>query len=428
MGVDITITGLRGREIINGRGIPAVEVDLLTSDGKRHTASAPSGVSVSSHEAVELRDGGKRLMGKGVLAAVRNIEDSIRPALLGKAVADQAGIDTLLIELDGTKQKTRLGGNAMTAVSLAVAKAGASSSGLEPYAWLGGPDATRITLLCPNMLSGSKTAGNSLDFEDYLIVPHGFATLGEAVTASVETFHILHRNLQRRYGLIPQITALAPPCKTSGEAMDFIVEAIAEAGYEGKIGLGIDVAADNFHDRETGLYNLQSGAVDRDGLIAHYAELSAAYPVVFWEDGLAEDDFEGFAAMTRAVPCLIVGDDLFATNPERLRRGAAMKAGNAMLLKVNQAGTVSEALAAGRVATDAGYRVVASVRSGETDDPVQADIAVAAGALLMKAGAPLRGEMVGKYNRLTWIERELGTRASFAGKDVSAELKRASGI
>ena len=422
MGESITITGLRGREIINGRGIPAVEADLFVSNGFRYTASAPSGVSVSSHEAVELRDGGKRLMGKGVLTAVQNIHEKIRPALLGKSVTDQAKLDALLVELDGTKQKTALGGNAVTAVSLALAKAGAAACKLEPYAYLGGPDATRVPLLCPNMLSGSKTAGNSLDFEDYLLVPHGFSTLSEAVTAGVETFHILHNNLQRRYGLIPQITALAPPCKTSREAMDFIMEAIAQAGYAGRIGLGIDVAADNFHDRKTGLYHLQSGPVDRDGLIAHYRELTAAYPIVFWEDGLAEDDFAGFAAMTKAVPSLIVGDDLFATNPERLAQGAAMKAGNAMLLKVNQAGTVSEALAAGRAAVKAGYAVVASVRSGETDDSIQADLAVAAGALLMKAGAPLRGEMVGKYNRLTWIERELGSKASFAGADAAKRI------
>ncbi|MDL2210380.1 phosphopyruvate hydratase, partial [Desulfovibrio sp. OttesenSCG-928-O18] len=331
---NITITGLRGREIINGRGIPAVEVDLFASNGARYTASAPSGVSVSSHEAVEIRDGGTRLMGKGVLQAARNVSEKIAPALIGKPVTDQTGLDALLIELDGTKQKTALGGNALTAVSLAIAKAGAAASGLEPYAYLGGTERTRVPLLCPNMLSGSKTAGNSLDFEDYLLAPFGFPTLAEAIAASVETFHVLHKNLHRKYGLIPQITALAPPCKTSKEAMDFIVEAIAEAGYEGKIGLGVDVAADNFYDAKTGLYNLQSGPVDRADLIAHYRELTDNYPILFWEDGLAEDDFEGFAAMTKAVPVLIVGDDLFATNPERLAQGAAIQAANAMLLKV----------------------------------------------------------------------------------------------
>ena len=424
MHTNVTIIGLRGREIINGRGIPAVEVDLFTSNGARFTASAPSGVSVSSHEAVEIRDGGRRLMGKGVLQAARNINEKIAPALFGKAVTDQAGLDRLLVELDGTPQKTALGGNALTAVSLAIVKAGAAVSGLEPYAYLGGPGRVRVPMLCPNMLSGSKTAGNSLDFEDYLLAPFGFSTLSDAITASVETFHILHKNLQHQYGLIPQITALAPPCKTSREAMDFIVEAIAEAGYEGKIGLGVDVAADNFYDRQTGLYVLQTGPVDRDGLIAHYRELTDAYPVLFWEDGLAEDDFEGFAAMTRAVPSVIVGDDLFATNPERLAKGAAMNAANAMLLKVNQAGTVSEALIAGKAAAGAGYAIVASVRSGETDDSIQADVAVAAGALMMKAGAPLRGEMVGKYNRLTWIERELGEKAVFAGVDAAKHMKK----
>lgn len=415
------IQGLRGREIINGRGIPAVEVDLFTTLG-RFTASAPSGVSVSSHEAVEIRDGGKRLMGKGVLTAVRNINECIAPALKGKDASDQAGLDRLLIELDGTPQKAKLGGNAITAVSLAILKAGAAAAALEPYAYLGGSEATRVTLLCPNMLSGSKTAGNSLDFEDYLIVPYGFGTLAEALTAGVEIFHVLHKSLEKQYGLIPQITALAPPCKTSAEAMDFIMQAIADAGYEGKVGLGIDVAADNFFDRATGLYMLQSGPADRSALIGHYRDLTRAYPVVFWEDGLAEDDFEGFAELTAAVPALIVGDDLFATNPARLAKGKAMKAANAMLLKVNQAGTVTEAMAAGKAAREAEYSVVASVRSGETDDSIQADIAVAGQALLMKAGAPLRGEMVGKYNRLMWIERELGQAASFAGTTVAAMM------
>lgn len=415
------IQSLRGREIINGRGIPAVEVDLFTNLG-RFTASAPSGVSVSSHEAVELRDGGNRLMGKGVLTAVRNINEVIAPALKGKDASDQAGLDALLIALDGTPQKAKLGGNAITAVSLAILKAGAAAAKHEPYEYLGGPAATRVTLLCPNMLSGSKTAGNSLDFEDYLIVPYGFANVTQALTAGVEIFHVLHKNLEKRYGLIPQITALAPPCKTSAEAMDFIMQAIADAGYEGKVGLGIDVAADNFFDPATGLYKLQSGLVDRATLIGHYQELTRSYPVVFWEDGLAEDDFEGFAELTAAVSALIVGDDLFATNPRRLARGASMKAANAMLLKVNQAGTVTEAMAAGKAAREAGYAVVASVRSGETDDSVQADIAVAGQALLMKAGAPLRGEMVGKYNRLMWIERELGASASFAGASIAAMM------
>ena len=420
------IQGLRGREIINGRGIPAVEVDLFTSQG-RFTASAPSGVSISSHEAVEIRDGGKRLMGKGVLMAVRNINDIIAPALKGKDCSDQAGLDNLLIELDGTPQKTKLGGNAMTAVSLAILKAGAAVAGLEPYAYLSGSKPTSMTLLCPNMLSGSKTAGNSLDFEDYLIVPYGFANLAMALTAGVEIFHILHKSLEKKYGMIPQITALAPPCKSSAEAMDFIMQAIADAGYEGLVGLGIDVAAGNFFDPATNLYNLQRGPVDRAALIGHYQELTKAYSVVFWEDGLAEDDFEGFAELTAAVPALIVGDDLFATNPKRLEKGKTLGAANAMLLKVNQAGTVTEAMAAGKAAREAGYSIVASVRSGETDDSIQADIAVGGHALLMKAGAPLRGEMVGKYNRLMWIERELGMTVPFAGTKITSMMSGDAG-
>ncbi|WP_338604593.1 phosphopyruvate hydratase [Desulfoferula mesophila] len=412
-----TIKKINAREIINGRGVPAVEVELTTDRGLSVCASAPSGVSVSSHEAVELRDGGERYLGKGVLRAVENVEQVISPALAGLDVTDQALVDQRLLEVDGTPDKSHLGGNAITAVSLAAARAGAQSLGLELYRYLGGVGAKGIPVMCPNMLSGSKTAGNELDFEDYLLVPYGFESIEEALRAGVEVFHRLHRNLESRFGLIAQITALAPPMQTSEEAFDMILEAVEQAGYARRMGLGIDVAAGNFYDVDKGLYALRAGDTDADGMISLYRELTDKYPIVFIEDGLMEEDFAGFARLTEAVDCLVVGDDLFATNTERLALGAAQGAGNAMLCKVNQAGTVSEAMAAASAAQRLGYDVVASVRSGETDDPAQADLAVAVGASLMKIGCPLRGEMITKYNRLMNISRRLGRSAVFHGAE-----------
>lgn len=318
-----TIKKINAREIINGRGVPAVEVELTTDRGLSVCASAPSGVSVSSHEAVELRDGGERYLGKGVLRAVENVEQVISPALAGLDVTDQALVDQRLLEVDGTPDKSHLGGNAITAVSLAAARAGAQSLGLELYRYLGGVGAKGIPVMCPNMLSGSKTAGNELDFEDYLLVPYGFESIEEALRAGVEVFHRLHRNLESRFGLIAQITALAPPMQTSEEAFDMILEAVEQAGYARRMGLGIDVAAGNFYDVDKGLYALRAGDTDADGMISLYRELTDKYPIVFIEDGLMEEDFAGFARLTEAVDCLVVGDDLFATNTERLALGAA---------------------------------------------------------------------------------------------------------
>jgi enolase len=414
-----TITQIRAREIINGRGIPAVQAEITTSGGLRVWASAPSGTSTSSHEVLELRDGGPRFMGKGVLKAVEQIKRTIAPRLVGMDVTDQWGIDQAMIELDGTPQKSRLGGNALTAVSLAAAKAGATSLGLEVFRYLGGTRATAIPVMCPNLISGSPTAGNALDFEDYLIVPFGFSSVAESLCASVEVFHTLHDLLKARYGLIAQITALAPPVETSEAAMQFMMEAIDRAGYAGRIGLGIDAAIGQLYDEKRGVYKLRRGDLNTGELIAHYRELMAKYPILFIEDGLWEDDVTGFAEMRRQLDCLVVGDDLFASDAARLTAAAAQGAANAILLKVNQVGTVSEALNTANTAQTLKYDVVASVRSGETDDPVQADLAVAVQAKLMKIGCPLRGEMVTKYNRLMHIEELLGKQANFRGREFS---------
>ena len=418
---DIVIEQVRAREIINGRGIPTVEVEVTTNRGICGTASAPGGVSTAAHEAIELRDGGSRYMGKGVAKAVANIRDRIAPHLAGRVVTEQQEIDHALIELDGTPNKSNLGGNALTAVSLAVAKAAALSLNLPVYRYLGGAKACSIPVMCPNMLSGSSTAGNDLDFEDYLLVPYGFSQICEAIRAGVEVFHTLHGMLTARFGLIPQITALAPPLQTNEEALDILLEAITKAGYEGKIGIGIDVAAGLLYDETKAVYKLRRGEMTREELIAYYAELTRRYPILFWEDGLYEEDFQGFSLLTQKVSTIVVGDDLFATNKERLLRGARGGSANAILLKVNQAGTVSEALETAETAKNCGYAIVSSVRSRETDDPVQADLAVAVGAKLMKVGCPLRGEMVTKYNRLMKIEEDLGGHGHFRGIEFQRE-------
>jgi len=411
----VFIQEVRAREIINGRGIPAVEAEIFTSDGGRYIASSPSGVSTSSHEAVEIRDGGKRMMGKGVQRAVGNILKVIGPAIAGMDVADQRAIDSRLLELDGTPNKSKLGGNAVTAVSLAAARAGAASAGLPLYRYLGGTEACSLPIVCPNMISGSKTAGNEIDFEDYLLVPFGFRNLRGAIFAGIEVFHALHRMLEDAFGLIPQITALAPPLKTTEEALQFITRAIAQCEYEGKIGIGIDAAANNFYDEKSDRYRLRRGSMTRDDLINYYASLTKSYPIIFLEDGLHENDFEGFGELTRRVACLVVGDDLFATNKNRLIQGAEKYSLNGALFKLNQAGTVSEFLEAAEIARRHHYTIVGSVRSGETEDAGQADLAVAIGADYFKLGAPVRGEMITKYNQFLRIEEDLGDTAKFHG-------------
>ena len=411
----VMIQEVRAREIINGRGIPAVEGEIFTSDGGRYIASSPSGVSTSSHEAVEIRDGGKRMMGRGVQKAVGNILRVIGPGIAGMDVTNQAGIDRRILELDGSPQKSNLGGNAVTAVSLAAARAGAASAGLPLYRYLGGAKACSLPVVCLNMISGSKTAGNEIDFEDYLIVPFGFPNFREAIFAGTEVFHELHRSLEEAFGLIPQITALAPPLKTTEEALQFISRAIAQCGDEGKIGIGIDAAANNFYDDSSDRYRLRRGTMTRGDLIAYYVSLTKSYPIIFLEDGLQENDFEGFGELTRRVDCLVVGDDLFATNKNRLIRGAEKYSLNGVLFKLNQAGTVSEFLEAAEIARAHHYTIVGSVRSGETEDAGQADLAVAIGADYFKLGAPVRGEMITKYNQFLRIEEELAAAAKFHG-------------
>ncbi len=355
-------------------------------------------------------------MGKGVLKAVQNVNTLIAPRLIGMPVDDQYAIDQLMVGLDGTPNKRWLGGNAITAVSIAVARAGAKFSGVPLYHYLGGPEATALPIVCPNLISGSKTAGNHLDFEDFLVVPFGFDTFADSIRAVVETFHILYKNLCKKFGLVAQITALAPPLFRNEDAFDYLSEAIDQAGYTGRIGFGIDVASGLIYNPKTNLYELERGACTREELISYYSELCKKYPIKFIEDGLHENDFDGFACMRKVLPTLIVGDDLFATDARRLQKGYDLQAGNAILIKVNQVGTISQTLETTDLAKKLDYALVASTRSGETEDPFQADIGVAIGAQYMKTGCPFRGEMVTKWNRIMEIEEQLGDKAYFRGR------------
>lgn len=411
----IRIEAITAREIINGRGIPTVEAVVRCENGITGRAAAPSGISVSDHEAVDLKDGGSRYMGKGTRLAVSNINNILGPALSGMSVLEQELIDRRMVELDGTPNRSHLGGNAMIAVSVAVAKAAAAVSKLPLYAYLGGSRAVNIPVVCPNLISGSRTAGNHLDFEDFLVVPFGFDTFAESIRAVVEVFHILYRNLCRDFGLIAQITALAPPLHRNEDTFEYLSQAIKEAGYEGSIGFAVDVASGLIYNKESRLYEMEAGSVDREELIGYYAGLCEKYPLSFIEDGLQEDDYEGFAQMKKTLPSIIVGDDIFATNKVRLKKGYEKQAGNGIIIKANQAGTLTETLEVARMAHELGYTVIASTRSGETADEFQSDLAVAIGAAYMKTGCPFRGEMVTKWNRMMEIEQELGERAVFKG-------------
>jgi len=413
----IKIESINAREIISGRGIPTVEVEIITNNGIKGIASSPSGASTSSYEAVEIRDGNKRFMGKGVLKAVRNIEELIAPEIIGKNIIDQYEIDQILIQLDGTKNKSKIGGNATTAVSAAISKAAAEALKIPLYKYLGGINSCNLPILCPNVLSGSKYAGNNLDFEDYLIVPFGFYKMKDAIRASIEVFYTLFEILKNKFGKFQFITAPAPHFKTTKEALDVIQIAIKQAGYEGKFGLGIDVAATLVYCKEEDIYNFKMGKMTKEDLLLFYKQMSKNYPIFFIEDAFNENDFEGFAELTKEVNCFVVGDDIFATNLERLIKGIKYCAGNAVLLKVNQAGTISETLRFAETAKNHNYTIISSPRSGETNDSFQADLAVAVGAKFMKIGAPMRGEQIEKYNRFLKIEDELADASIYWGKE-----------
>ena len=412
------ITGLAAREVLECRGLPTVQVDLELDGEVRGSADVPSGRSTGSNEAHELRDGGERFGGFGVRGAVANVEGEISEALLGTELTSQRDLDRILIELDGSDDKSRLGANALLGVSLAAARALAARSGLPLYRSV---NSNGHLLPAPlvNLINGGKHASNDLDFQEFIVIPVGADSILEALQISTEVNLALAEILLERYGKVALNTGdeggFAPPISDPHEALSLLHEAVAAAGHEGRFRYGLDCAATHYYDAATGIYEIAGVTRDRDAMIEMYQELIAKYDVVTIEDPLDEEDFEGFAALTEASGIQIVGDDLFTTNPRRLERGIEVGAANSLLWKVNQIGTLSEALDAAEMAHKAGYSVVVSERSGETEDAIIADLTVALGAGQIKTGAPVRGERTAKYNRLIRIAEELGETAAYPG-------------
>ncbi|VVB89333.1 Enolase [uncultured archaeon] len=409
------IEHIHAREILDSRGNPTVEVDVLTENGFGR-ASVPSGASTGTNEALELRDKDKRYLGKGVAKAVNNVNTEIREALVGNDARDQRDIDRIMLELDGTLNKSRLGANAILGVSLAAAHAAADSLGISLYRYLGGTNS--FTLPCPsmNIINGGKHARNELAIQEFMIQPKGAKTFSEALRMGAETYHTLGAILVKKYGAsavnVGYEGGYAPPLSDTRDALDSIVNAIEEMGYGKKITIGLDAAASEFY--KDGIYTIDGKTFCGDDLIDFYADLVKAYPILSIEDPFHEDAFSDFAALTEKLQdTIIVGDDLFVTNVKRLEQGIKMNAANALLLKVNQIGTLSEAFDAARLAQKNRYKVLVSHRSAETEDTTIADISVALGAELIKTGAPARSERNAKYNQLLRIEEELDKAAQF---------------
>ncbi len=417
-----SIAAVEGLEVLSGSGRPTVSATVRTERGFEAVSSVPSGTSKGTYEAVELVDGGDRYRGLGVRRAVDMIDRVIAPALIGMPVADQARVDAALLELDGTPNLSHLGGNAVLAASLAAARAGALSRGVPLYEHLGGAGRTQLPVPIATVLAGGPHSPSRLEIEDYILIPDGFMRFADAVEAILEVRIVLEELLCAKYGQVPDVGgALAPPIADTREAFTLMLEASDRAGYGDRMSLGVDVAASAFYQRAEDRYMLAGASRTRDDVVEYFRSLVAEFPLVFLEDAFDEDDFEGFRAMTAALPGLdIVGDDLFASNAARIAIGIERGAANAVLLKVNQIGTVSGALAAARLASDAGLSVTVSLRSSDTNDSFIADLAVGVAAKRIKLGSPLRGERNAKYNRLLAIEHQLGERARLAGSRTHA--------
>ena len=417
------------REIIDSRGNPTIEVDCLLDSGAFGRAAVPSGASTGSREALELRDGDKkRFLGKGVTQAVMNVNSRIASEIEGMDAREQVMIDLVMKQLDGTENKAKFGANAILGVSLAVARAAAEASGLPLFLYLGGAGARTLPVPMMNVINGGAHADNNLDIQEFMIVPAGFDTFSEALRAGVETFHhlkaILHdRKLTTAVG---DEGGFAPNLKSNSEALDLILTAIEKAGYKAgeEIYLALDVAASEFYDK--GKYNLagDNRVLTSDEISAYYSEWKAKYPIISIEDGMAEGDWDGWETHTKALGATtqLVGDDLFVTNPEIFAKGISRGIANAILIKVNQIGTLTETLEAIEMAKRAGYRSIVSHRSGETEDSTIADLAVATNVGQIKTGSASRSDRVAKYNQLLRIEEELGDAAVYAGKSIYKAL------
>ncbi|MCH7487869.1 MAG: phosphopyruvate hydratase [Proteobacteria bacterium] len=420
------IIDIHAREILDSRGNPTVEVEVVLETGASGLAAVPSGASTGAHEAVELRDGDKgRYGGKGVLQACRAVDGEIFHALSGMDAEDQLRIDRVMIDLDGTPDKSRLGANAILGVSLAVAKAAAEEAALPLYRYIGGVAAHLLPAPQMNIINGGAHADNPIDIQEFMIVPTGAATFAEALRAGSEVFQALKGALAEagHNTNVGDEGGFAPALKGAVEALDFIMKAIEATGREpGRdVMLALDAAASEFFHE--GKYRLEGKVLDGDAMVEYYRGLVDAYPIVSIEDGMAEDDWDGWAALTGALgsKVQIVGDDVFVTNPDRLRQGIELGAANAILVKLNQIGTLSETLETVETAHKAGFRVVISHRSGETEDSTIADVAVATNAGQIKAGSLSRSDRLAKYNRLIRIEEELGPAARYAGGDAFAK-------
>ncbi|MHC4634997.1 MAG: phosphopyruvate hydratase [Planctomycetota bacterium] len=421
-----TIVDVKAREILDSRGNPTVEVDVLLDDGSFGRAAVPSGASTGAFEACELRDSrAKRYMGKGVLNAVRNVNEIIAPEVLGADAAAQEELDELMIELDGTANKTKLGANAILGVSLAVARAAANSAQMPLYRYLGGCNANVLPVPMMNILNGGKHADNNVDFQEFMIMPIGAKTFPEALRAGVETFHTLKKVLKNKgYSTsVGDEGGFAPSLKSNEEALEVIMEAIAKAGYKaGKdIAIALDPASTEMFDPKTKKYKFFKSApqkkVTSEVMVNHWARWAGKYPIISLEDGLAEEDWDGWVKLNKKIgdKIQLVGDDLFVTNTKRLAKGIKLNCANSILIKLNQIGTLTETFEAINMARRAGWTAVISHRSGETEDSFIAELAVATGVGQIKTGSACRTDRICKYNQLLRINEELGEAAQYAG-------------
>jgi enolase len=420
------IADVRARQILDSRGNPTVEVDVLLESGASGRAAVPSGASTGAHEAVELRDGGAEYGGKGVLRAVANVRGEIAEAVRGAEADDQEAIDRTLIELDGTANKGRLGANAILGVSLANAKAAAADAGVSLFRHLGGAGARTLPVPMMNVINGGVHATNSIDLQEFMLVPVGAGTFAEALRIGAETYHALAKVLSAR-GLATGVGdegGFAPDLDSTEAAIEAILEAAERAGHRDRVAIALDPASSEFY--EGGVYRYEGRESDGPGMADFYAGLVDRFPIVSIEDGVAEDDWEAWKLLTGRLGdrVQLVGDDLFVTNPERLLRGIEAGVANSILVKVNQIGTLTETLAAIELARAHGYSAVMSHRSGETEDATIADLAVATGVGQIKTGAPTRTDRVAKYNQLLRIEEELGSAAVYPGLDAFPRAAR----
>ncbi|MBL7124547.1 MAG: phosphopyruvate hydratase [Dehalococcoidales bacterium] len=415
----LKITRAKAREIIDCRGTPTVQVDMWVDGMLRGRADVPCGRSTGAYEAYELRDGDSRYNGLGVRKAVRNVNEIIAGEIVGIKVTEQRKIDELLISLDGTKQKTKLGANAILGVSLAAVKAASASLGIPIYQYIN-TNACILPVPMMNLINGGKLASNDLDFQEFIIMPVGAESFSQALQITVEINTIVGKLLLEKYGKmalnVGDEGGYVPPMTKIREPFEVLTQAVAEVGWEDKIVYALDVAATHLYDKKTGMYIIEGEQLTTDDMIGLYKDLMSTYSIASIEDPLQEDDFEGFARLTKELDIQIVGDDLFVTHTERLNKGIEMGAANALLWKYNQVGTFSEALDAAWLAFRSGYGVVVSERSGETEDSMIADCVVGLNAGQIKTGAPVRSERTSKYNQLLRIEDELGSSARYAGR------------